>query len=95
MIRVSFSLLWNFKVDPNNSPFRERGDVAAIRTPAGIKQAWQQAIREQKLLNRIIKISELSKVWLIEHDSGDNTFMLDGEYARNANVNCWIMGRFA
>lgn len=49
------------QVDPNNSPFRERGDVAAIRTPAGIKEAWQQAIREQKLLNRIIKISELSK----------------------------------
>lgn len=60
--QAELSLLWNFKVDPNNSPFRERGDVAAIRTPAGIKQAWQQAIREQKLLNRIIKISELSKV---------------------------------
>ena len=43
-------------MDPNNSPFREKGDVAPIQTPNGVKQAWQQAIREQKLLNRILKI---------------------------------------
>ena len=49
-------------MDPNNSPFREGGDVALIQTPNGVKLAWQQAIREQKLLNRILKISSQTKV---------------------------------
>ena len=64
-------------MDPGSSPFREScADLDAVSTPAGIKLAWRHAIHEQKLINRILKLSQLSKVNFIRkilHDSEKNT----------------------
>ena len=50
-------------MDPGSSPFREScAELDAVSTPAGIKLAWRHAIHEQKLINRILKLSQLSKV---------------------------------